>query len=404
MIRSSPRNSVSTAYAFMELFMWHDTSSESAGTLAHGIYQQTINDSTSSTTKHKFVMLQADEHFENAETKRRIHNMLEVTNLLHTHLYRIPPQTIQPATIEDLTKFHTLEYIERIRELSEGKGGNAGHAPFGHGSFNIAQYAVGACFGCVDEIMNPNNTIKNAYALVRPPGHHAEKDKGLGFCLVANVALTAMYARDKYNLKRIAIVDFDAHHGNGTQQAFYDTSDVLFISIHQDRNYPSNSGLVSEIGEGDGTGYNINIPLPPGSGTGAYEYAFDKVVIPAIESYQPELILVSCGFDASAFDPLARMMLCSSAYVSMTQKLMDVASLVCQDRLCYIHEGGYSTTVVPMCGLKTIETLCGITNEESNVIDPFDEIIKRKAGHELKDTEKQVVDQSSLIVTNYLNK
>lgn len=329
--------------------------------------------------------------------------MLEVSDLLFTHLFRVPPPMIEPAPLSFLEKFHTKEYLQRIKQMSEnGMGGNAGHAPFGPGSFEIAQYAVGACFSCADEIMRPDNGIKNGYALVRPPGHHAERDIGLGFCLLANVALTAIYLKDKYHLKKVAIVDFDAHHGNGTQQAFYNDPNVLFMSVHQDRNYPTNSGLVTEIGEGAGEGYTINIPLPAGSGIGAYEYVTDRVFVPALLAFEPEFILVSCGFDANAFDPLARMMLCSSTYQYMTKNIMQVASKVCQDRMLYVHEGGYSPVVVPMCGLKTIETLCGIEDKDSKVEDPFDAIIKRKGGQELKDAEKLVVDEAYKVVQKYL--
>jgi acetoin utilization deacetylase AcuC-like enzyme len=153
--------------------------------------------------------------------------------------------------------------------------------------------------------------VGNAYALTRPPGHHAERSVGLGYCVFNNVAVAAAHAMAAHGVERIAVVDFDVHHGNGTQQIFYDDPRVLFLSIHQDGNYPTHSGAVTETGSGAGDGYTINVPLPPGSGSGAYRAAFDRVVRPALDAYKPQLVLVSAGFDAGYMDPLGHMM-CSS--------------------------------------------------------------------------------------------
>src|SRR5262249_56782582 len=172
------------------------------------------------------------------------------------------------------------EYVERVKRLSDAGWGDAGEfAPVGPSSFEIAALAVGGCLVAVDAVLE--GAVDNAYALVRPPGHHALPDKGMGGCLFGNTALAASHARDVHGVSRLAVVDLDAHHGNGTQVAFYDDPDVLTISLHQADCFPPESGRVDETG----VGTNVNLPLPPGSGTGAYAAAFERVVVPALERH-----------------------------------------------------------------------------------------------------------------------
>jgi acetoin utilization deacetylase AcuC-like enzyme len=178
-----------------------------------------------------------------------------------------------------------------------------------------------------DSVIQGNT--ENAYALIRPPGHHAHADQGRGFCIFGNAAITAKYAQKVHGLERIATVDWDVHHGNGTQWAFYEDPSVLTISIHQDSYYPPESGAFDETGKGDGEGYNINIPLPAGSGHGAYIAAIERVAIPAIKAFKPELIMVPSGFDANAMDPLGRMLNTSDTYRSMTLLLKELAAEIC---------------------------------------------------------------------------
>jgi acetoin utilization deacetylase AcuC-like enzyme len=173
----------------------------------------------------------------------------------------------------------------------------------------------------------------NAYALVRPPGHHAIADLGMGFCLFANAAVPIMHARAMHGVGRIAVVDWDVHHGNGTQAAFYGDPDVLTISLHQDNLFPPNSGALDENGEGAGKGYNLNIPLPPGCGNGAYLEAFAASCVPALERFKPELIVVASGFDASGVDPLGRMMVSSPRAIrAMTACWLEAADRIVQWR------------------------------------------------------------------------
>ncbi|KAJ8540751.1 hypothetical protein ON010_g12476 [Phytophthora cinnamomi] len=192
--------------------------------------------------------------------------------------------------------------------------------------------------------------------------------------------------------RRIAIVDYDVHHGNGTQEAFYEDDKVLFVSLHQDNNYPADSGAVSERGEGKGEGFSINVPLPPGSGSGAYEYAFKSVVVPTLERFKPDFILVSSGFDASYADPLAAMILSSSVFRFMAHELVEAAERLCGGRIVFAHEGGYSETYVPFCGAAVIEEMLGVREVEKQIKDPFLSEVKRWSYQELQEHQKKVVD------------
>jgi acetoin utilization deacetylase AcuC-like enzyme len=230
---------------------------------------------------------------------------------------------------------------------------------------------------------------------VRPPGHHAIADRGFGFCLFANVALAIMHAREVHRVGRIATVDWDVHHGNGTQAAFYDSPDVLTISIHQDRLFPSNSGTLGEVGEGPGKGFNINVPLPPGCGDGAYLAAIERVVLPALERFKPELIVVPSGFDASHADPLGRMMVSSEGYRSMTRLVMQAADALCDGRLVMSHEGGYSAVYVPYCGLAVLEEMSGV---RTHIDDPWMPIVSGWGQTDLQPHQNAAIDAAARLV------
>jgi len=335
---------MTTGYVWDEWYMWHDTGTAAAMLPAGG-------------------PIQPDTHVENPEPKRRLHNLLSVSGMAET-LTDIEPW---PATREQLLRFHTAEYVDRIETESADAGGDAGElTPFGPDSYEIARLAAGGVIAATDAVVE--GTVDNAYALVRPPGHHAERDRGRGFCLFGNMPIAAMYAQAELDIDRIAIVDIDVHHGNGTQQAFYDDPSVLTISIHQDSYYPPGEGSVDEYGADEGEGYNLNIPLPPGSGTGAYEEAFERVVCPALDAFEPELLYLGVGLDSGVIDPLGRMMLHSDAYRTLTQLLVDTAERHADGRLVAAHEGGYSSAYAPFSGLAIIETLCGTKSE---VEDPY---------------------------------
>jgi acetoin utilization deacetylase AcuC-like enzyme len=334
--------------------------------------------------------IEAWEHFENPDTKRRIRNLVEVSGLLDD-LVSLKPRA---ATVNEVLRFHTPDYVESIRRMSDAEGGNAGDGtPFSYGAFEIALLAAGGTITATDAVLD--GRVANAYALVRPPGHHAEADRGRGFCIFGNVAIAALHARAARGVQRIATVDWDVHHGNGTQQAFYRDPNVLTISLHQDRWYPRETGSMEENGEGSGEGCNINVPLPPGSGHGAYIAAFERVVLPALRAFRPELIFVPSGFDGNMFDPLGRMMAYSETYREMTRMLMEAADELCGGRLVLSHEGGYAATYVPFCGLAVMEQLSGI---RTPVTDPSAANLAGAGGQELQPHQDAVISNAEALV------
>lgn len=355
---------MATGLVFHERYLWHDTRSAAAFLPAGG-------------------MLEPDRHVENPDTKRRLRNLLEVSGLLE-RLAAIQPRM---ASEDELLRFHTRGYVERVKKLSAENGGDAGVlTPFGPGSHEIALLSAGGAFAAVDAVLA--GRVRNAYALVRPPGHHAEADQGMGFCLYGNLALAALHARATHGVGRIAIVDWDVHHGNGTESAFWTDASVLTLSLHQDNYFPPGRGRLDDVGEGAGRGYNLNLPLPPGSGHGAYEAAFARVVLPALQRFRPELLLVASGFDAGAMDPLGRMLLTSDTYRRMTRSLLGAAEELCGGRLVLCHEGGYSTAHVPFCGLAVLEELSG---SSTGVVDPFLGFFAGVGGQELQPHQDAVI-------------
>lgn len=336
---------MSTGFVTHELYHWHNTQNWNL------IFPPGLT-------------IQPGEHVENPETKRRIKNLLEVSGLLE-FLVPIKPRY---ATEDEVARFHTREHIAKIKSMSANGGGDASAlTPFGGGSYEIALLAAGGTIAAIDAVLT--GQVKNAYALVRPPGHHAEQNVGMGFCLFGNVPIAIMHAQANHGLGRVVTIDWDVHHGNGTQAAFYETDDVLTISLHQDRLFPVHSGTHAERGLGKGLGYNLNIPLPPGSGNGAYIEAFHRVVLPALDRYKPDLIVVPSGFDACAVDPMGRMMVTAEGYRQMTAMLLEAADRLCEGRLLMSHEGGYSAMYAPYCGLAVLEEMSGI---RTHVDDPWE--------------------------------
>ncbi len=291
---------------------------------------------------------------ESPETKRRMKNLMDVTGLSGD----LALQTAPLATREMLERVHPAGYLDRFKALSDADGGELGHhAPFANGGYEIAALSSGLVVAAVEAVAKGDLT--NAYALSRPPGHHCTADSPQGFCLFANIAIAIEAAKSKGLINRVAVVDWDVHHGNGTESIFYDRDDVLTISLHQQGNYPPTSGALEDRGRGAGEGHNINVPMHAGTGHNAYLHAMERIVIPALDHFKPEMIIVACGFDAAMPDPLARMQATAATFGAMTELVKNAAARLCDGNLVLAHEGGYSEVYVPFCGHATIAALSG---------------------------------------------
>ena len=262
----------------------------------------------------------------------------------------------QAATEEELARVHDREYISLIRETSGRAVALDQDTATSPESYDVALLAAGAAVGAVDHVLGAGPGAR-ALAMVRPPGHHAERNRAMGFCLFNNVAIAAAHARSR-GLSRVAIVDFDVHHGNGTQWRFYGDPAVLVISSHQYPYYPG-TGAADEVGEGAGEGFTINVPLEAGATDGDYELVYAAVTYPALRQFAPELILVSAGFDAHRDDPLGGMRLTTGEFGRLTSALAAAADDCCEGRLVLVTEGGYDLQALAGSLRATIGALDG---------------------------------------------
>ena len=291
---------------------------------------------------------------ENPETKRRLKNLIDVTGLARD----LDANAAAPALWGDLARIHPESYLRQFKELSDNGGGEIGlRTPFASGGFDIAALSAGLAKEALISVLKGNH--KNAYALSRPPGHHCLPEFPNGFCLLNNIAIAIEAAKSHHLCEKVAVVDWDVHHGNGTEAIFYDRADVLTISLHQDHNYPLDTGDADDRGRGKGEGFNMNIPLPPGAGHATYLDAMERLVLPALRDFGPDVIIVACGYDASAVDPLGRMLATAETFRQLTSLAMDAADELCGGKLVLVHEGGYSEVYVPFCGHAVLQELSG---------------------------------------------
>lgn len=271
------------------------------------------------------------------------------------HLEELAPR---PATRAEVERVHTATHVDRVRSVCLSGGGDAGEfAPASPETFEVALLSAGGALVAVDAVMN--GRLRNAYALLRPPGHHAEPERAMGFCYFNNVAIAARFAQDRHGARRVAIVDWDVHHGNGTQDAFWRDDSVLFVSLHQDDLFPAGWGALDAAGADAGEGFTVNIPLPAGTGNAGYRLAYERIVVPVVRQYEPDLIIVSAGQDASVLDPLARMALTLDGFRFMARTMLDLAAECCDGRLVVTQEGGYAQQYAPYCSAAIAETLLG---------------------------------------------
>lgn len=254
-------------------------------------------------------------------------------------LNRLTPISAEPATLADLTRVHTPALVQQVRQLSQRGGGLIdSDTVVGPKSYEAALLAAGGAIAAVRAVLK--GEVDSAFALVRPPGHHATRAQAMGFCLFNNIAAAASWALNEGQVSRLAIVDFDVHHGNGTADILGADPRVLFVSLHQYPFYPG-TGHWREMGSGAAQGTMLNIPLPPQTGDNGYNRAMDTLVIPALHRFKPEVILASAGYDAHWSDPLAWMLLTITGYRRLVDSLVRAADALCGGRLALCLEGGY---------------------------------------------------------------
>jgi acetoin utilization deacetylase AcuC-like enzyme len=274
--------------------------------------------------------------------------------------------TGQPASEEQLLRAHSKRLVQQVRTASMWGQSLDADTYTTTESYDLARIAAGCCCQGVDMILS--GAASNGMALVRPPGHHAERDRVGGFCLFNNVAIAARQAQVVHGVQKVAIVDFDVHHGNGTQDIFYEDENVLFVSLHLYHPffYPG-TGSLREMGRGAGEGATVNVPFPPGTGDRGYRQAFEQIVLPKLRQFRPGLVLVSAGFDAHWLDPLASAGLSLTGYAEMVRMLVESAGELAEGRIFFVLEGGYRLEVLRNGILNTLYALLG----RDQIVDPF---------------------------------
>lgn len=316
-------------------------------------------------------LVYADEYLEHddpshPESAKRLE---AITALLRTRgvWERAVPIAPRPISMERLTSLHTPEYVARVRQTAErGRYWKDGDTYFTPASYRVALLAAGGAIEAVKAVLA--GRVEAALALVRPPGHHARPHRDMGFCFFNNIALAARHALDEGGVRRVLIVDWDAHHGNGTQEAFYGDGRVLYFSTHQFPFYPG-TGSIQEVGEGAGAGCMVNVPLPPGVGDAGYRRVFAEVLLPAARRFRPELVLVSAGYDPHWADPLVSLAVSVRGFAHLAAVVREIAQEHCPGRLALALEGGYDLQALAFGVLATWQVWEGADPQE--VADPL---------------------------------
>ena len=321
------------------------------------------------------VYLRHDPGSGHPESPRRIQALLQM--LRSPGAPRVKRLAPEPADPGEIALNHDRRYIERVAATARRDFYAFDPDTWTCSeTYDAARSAVGGVRVLVDAIMA--GEVRNGFALVRPPGHHAEYDRAMGFCFFNNVAVAARHLLRQHGLSRILIVDWDLHHGNGTQHSFERDSRVLYVSLHQYPHYPG-TGRADEIGRESGEGYTVNIPLPPGCGDEVYLAAFHHLLEPIAAAYRPEFILVSAGFDAHRRDPLGGMELTERGYAAMTARLMTWADGWCSGRLALVLEGGYDRAALTASVDATLRVLNGEATPEVSKLPPWEPRLRATA-------------------------
>lgn len=292
------------------------------------------------------------------------------------------------AGMEDLLLVHDSDYIKLVKLVCKGGGGllDLGDTVVAPESFEVARYAAGGALKAVDLILNEK--CRNAFALVRPPGHHAGPYYAGGFCVFNNVAIAAAHLIRRLGFERVLILDVDAHHGNGTQDIFYGTQKVLYISLHEDpRGFPG-TGFVDEVGECEGIGFTVNVPFPFGTGDNAYLKAFDDIVVPIIRQYKPQFVLASIGYDGCRNDPVAKLNLSAIAFALIIEKTLHMAATICQGRFAGVLEGGYNLTRLGRLVVSTISKMADFPYAIEEETIPANLRVEREAEKAIKEVKE----------------
>jgi len=297
-------------------------------------------------------------HPESANRLRAIMEELNRSGILETEECSLVEP--KPANTEDIELVHKPDYVKLVERCAASGGGllDMGDTVVCPKSYETALLAAGGTIKAADLVMT--GEFRNAFALVRPPGHHAGPYYALGFCLFNNVAIAAAHLIRHFGLERVLILDIDAHHGNGTQEIFYDTYKVLYASPHQDpRGFPG-TGFVDEVGEGEGLGYTVNVPLPFRVDDHIYLSAFNHIVVPIIQQYKPQFILASAGFDGHYTDPVASLSLSAFGCLKPFEKALNLASQLCGGKFVAVLEGGYSLKFLGKMVTAAVARMAGI--------------------------------------------
>jgi acetoin utilization deacetylase AcuC-like enzyme len=278
---------------------------------------------------------------------------------------------VEPVDRDLLEVVHQPEYVEHVARVARGGGGMLDpDTVVSAASYEVALAAAGGVVQAVEGVLG--GEAQAAFALIRPPGHHALPDHGMGFCLFNNVAVAAAGARDRRGLKRILILDWDAHHGNGTQAIFYRDPTVLYVSTHQENWYPG-TGHWDEVGEGDGEGHTLNIPLPPETGDEGYRLVFEEVVVPLADAFRPELVLISAGYDPHFADPMSGMLVTAAGFRTLTELAVAAAGRG-EGRVVAVLEGGYDLPGLSTSVVATLEVLAQRTARTTLPDHRFEEV------------------------------
>lgn len=302
------------------------------------------------------IYLEHDNGFGHPERPERLQaamRVLEGTGLLD----KLDVVSPRDAKVKEIELVHPMRHIQKVREVAEAGGGWLD--PDTHvspRSYDAALRSAGAALEGIERIVA--GQADNAFCLVRPPGHHATAERGMGFCLFNNNAVASRFAMEEFGIKRIFILDWDAHHGNGIQDIFYDDPRVLYASLHQYPHYPG-SGSFHEVGSGKGEGFTVNFPFPAHSGEEAYLAAFDQVILPIARQFEPELVLISAGYDGHFSDPLCSMLLGAVDYAAMAERLKALAEEFCGGKMMASLEGGYDLTGIAASITNTIAVMAG---------------------------------------------